>query len=209
MLETLNPIERRRQRRIKKRQREIMTAAAEVFAEKGYASTTTKEIADRADMAEGTLYNYFDGKREILLAIADETTAPMETAIQEAGSLKSRDEILAMLEKALAISEAHLPSTRTLLTEAWMDDDILQDYLATRLKRIRDQLAAYIKHHVDNGTFRPINPEIGAQMIMGMFGALVLPAIRGVFDPPTPQECHELAESMVDLLLDGIRLRQA
>ena len=63
----------RRERRIARRKKEILDAAARIFAEKGYANATTREIAEAADMAEGTLYNYFGGKRELLLAVASQT----------------------------------------------------------------------------------------------------------------------------------------
>lgn len=66
----------RRQRRVARRRQEILAAAARVFARKGYAGATTKEIAEEADVAEGTLYNYFGGKRDILRAVAVETEAP-------------------------------------------------------------------------------------------------------------------------------------
>lgn len=204
VINKLNPFEHRRQKRIERRKQEILNAAAQVFAEKGYNTATTKEIADRAEIAEGTLYNYFGGKREILDAIVEEATAPMETALQEAGDMEDQQSMTAMLENALAISETHLPFTRTLLTEAWMNDAIMQDYLTVRLKRIHDQLTAYIKRHIATHTFRPIDPEVGARMVMGMFGALIIPAIRGILPPPTPEECHTLAETMVDFLMNGI-----
>ncbi len=60
--------EQRRLRRASARRAEIIAAAGAVFREKGYAGATTKEIADRADVAEGTLYKYFASKRELLMA---------------------------------------------------------------------------------------------------------------------------------------------
>ena len=75
----VRPLQARRQRRIERRRHEIVKAAAQVFAEKGYANTTTKELAEAADMAEGTLYNYFEGKRGILLAIFKDEAEIEET----------------------------------------------------------------------------------------------------------------------------------
>jgi AcrR family transcriptional regulator len=197
----------RRQRRIERRRAEILAAAAQVFAEKGYASTTTREIAQAADIAEGTLYNYFGGKREILLAIADETRAPMETAVLEAGRLEDRAAMIAMFEAAFDISEARLPFVRTVLTEAWVDDRILEDFLAARLKRVHRHLEAYVRERIAAGAFRPLDPSLGARLAMGMFGSLILPSLRGVAPLPSPEERRILAETVVDLLLDGIRAR--
>jgi AcrR family transcriptional regulator len=195
----------RQQRRVQRRKQEILAAAARVFADKGYASSTTKEIADAADVSEGTLYNYFGGKRDLLIAVADESQAPMQIAVQEAGQLETRAAMIAMFETAFDISETHLPFLRTLLTEAWIDDDILKEYLSVRLRRIAQPLQAFIRERVALGAFRPIDPEIGARVAIGMFAALIAPSLRGLAPLPSHDECRTLATAIVDILLDGIR----
>ena len=45
----------------------ILAAAQEVFFEKGYHSATSEEIAKRAGIGKGTIYQYFDSKLEIFL----------------------------------------------------------------------------------------------------------------------------------------------
>jgi len=197
----------RRQRRAARRRAEILDAAARVFSEKGYANATIREIAEDADMAEGTLYNYFGGKREILLAVAQETEAPMESAVLEAGRLEDRAAMIAMFERAFALLDARLPFVRAVLTEAWTDDDILHDFVAVRLRRILQPLRAFIAERVSSGVFRPIDPMVGARLAMGMFVGLILPSLRGVEPVPSPEERRRLATTAVDLLLDGARAR--
>lgn len=51
------------------RQSEIITAARKVFAEKGYIAATVDEIAQRASLAKGTIYVYFDSKEQIYNAV--------------------------------------------------------------------------------------------------------------------------------------------
>jgi AcrR family transcriptional regulator len=197
----------RQQRRFERRRQEILAAAARVFAEKGYANSTTKEIADSADIAEGTLYNYFSGKRDILIAVADETQTPMQTAVQQAGALENRAAMISMFEKAFDISEARLPFVRTLLTEAWIDDGILQEFLAVRLRRIAQSVQVFIAERVASGAFRPIDPAIGARVAIGMFAGLIAPSLRGLEPLPSQDRRHALAEAIVDILLDGVRAR--
>jgi AcrR family transcriptional regulator len=199
----------RQQRRIARRKKEILAAAALVFAQKGYAKATTREIAAAADIAEGTIYNYFGGKREMLMTIASEAEAPMEAAVLEAGQLENRAAMIALFEQAFNISEARLPFMRTLLAEAWMDDGILKEFVAVRLARIAHALEAFIAERVAAGMFRPIDPGLGARLAMGMFAGLILPVLRGVQPLPPPQERRALAELVVDMLLDGIRVRAA
>jgi len=51
------------------RQAEIITAARKVFAEKGYVAATVDGIAQRANLAKGTIYVYFDSKEQIYNAV--------------------------------------------------------------------------------------------------------------------------------------------
>lgn len=51
------------------KQQQIIIAATEIFAEKGYASTSTSEIAKQAGVAEGTIFRHYKTKKDLLLAI--------------------------------------------------------------------------------------------------------------------------------------------
>ncbi len=53
------------------RQRCLIDAATEVFAEKGYDAATTREVAVRADCSEGLIHRYFGGKSGLLMAILE------------------------------------------------------------------------------------------------------------------------------------------
>jgi AcrR family transcriptional regulator len=64
----------RRQRQKRSRQQRILSAARVLFAAKGYAETAMHEIAASADLAVGTLYNYFSCKPDLLVAIVRRET---------------------------------------------------------------------------------------------------------------------------------------
>ena len=59
----------RRERQKEARRGRILAAAAQIFAARGYAATGMGDVARRARLAVGTLYNYFPSKRELALAI--------------------------------------------------------------------------------------------------------------------------------------------
>ena len=193
-----------RQMLIQARREQILAAAAEVFSQKGFQGATIREIAAGAGVAEGTLYNYFSSKREILLAIADEAEWPALFALLEETELGDRAAMVAVMEKALDLSEARLPFIKALLSEAWIDDSVLTGKVVERVGLIHRQLAEYIARHIEAGIFRPIDPDVGARLLLGMFGALILPTFLGAKPLPTLEERHVLAETIVDLLLDGI-----
>lgn len=64
----------RRERQKRDRERRILRAAGYFFGTKGYAQTTMEDVAASADLAVGTLYNYFRSKQELLLAIGQRET---------------------------------------------------------------------------------------------------------------------------------------
>jgi AcrR family transcriptional regulator len=55
--------------RIDRRRAQILAAASRVFARQGFHRTTVREIAHEAGIADGTIYLYFAGKQELLLAL--------------------------------------------------------------------------------------------------------------------------------------------
>lgn len=74
MVEQLSKNERqlnRRERQVQERRNTILSAALQLFESKGYLDTSMEEIAETADVARGTLYNHFENKAEVLLALTD------------------------------------------------------------------------------------------------------------------------------------------
>lgn len=55
-----------------KRKRQIITAARELFIEKGFLDTSINDIISAAKVSKGTFYNHFVSKNECLIAILDE-----------------------------------------------------------------------------------------------------------------------------------------
>ena len=51
------------------KQKKILVAATEMFAEKGFAATSTNEIAKKAGVAEGTIFRHYKTKKDLLLSI--------------------------------------------------------------------------------------------------------------------------------------------
>jgi AcrR family transcriptional regulator len=64
----------RRERKKREARHRIYEAAVHLFVEKGFDRTTVGEIAERADVAKGTVFNYFPHKTSFLAALAGEWT---------------------------------------------------------------------------------------------------------------------------------------
>jgi AcrR family transcriptional regulator len=61
--------------------RRILDAAVNLFRTRGFELTTTRYIADAADIATGTLFNYFATKEAIVACLAEEALAKARAAI--------------------------------------------------------------------------------------------------------------------------------
>lgn len=71
-------------RRSEARPGEIVQAALEVFAEKGFAAAKLDEIAARAGISKGALYLYFETKEDIFRAVVREAVVPNISMVEEA-----------------------------------------------------------------------------------------------------------------------------
>lgn len=67
------PVGRREQQKVE-RERRILAAARRLFDRKGFAATSMEDVARRAGLAVGTLYNYFSSKDQLLFAISGSDT---------------------------------------------------------------------------------------------------------------------------------------
>ena len=87
----------------------ILTAAHEVFFEKGYHSATSEEIAKRAGVGKGTLYQYFDSKLDIFMEmhrqVIDAYCDKLLDLIQEENSFEENlRQIEAHLDEVMKLS---------------------------------------------------------------------------------------------------------
>lgn len=81
----------------------IVAAAAASFAEQGFDGTTFDDIAERADVARATVFNYFKDKQQLLRAYLDHRRAWLRAVLEEEAA-KERDSVarLARLLDTLA-----------------------------------------------------------------------------------------------------------
>ena len=85
-----------RDRQKQERERRIVKAAERLFARKGYADAAMEDVAARAGLAVGTIYNYFPSKSALLLAIVRGETESLLTRGQKILDHPPRDPISAV-----------------------------------------------------------------------------------------------------------------
>lgn len=65
----------------------IMARAMQLFATKGYAATTMKDIAAAAGIKDASIYNHFKGKRDLFEAVVEEELRHLTKALQATGAM--------------------------------------------------------------------------------------------------------------------------
>jgi AcrR family transcriptional regulator len=107
------------------KQRRIIKAAIETFAEKGFSASSTNEIARKAGVAEGTIFRHYKTKKELLIAIV----APVMSRLVAPFVIKDLNKVLdedhetfeafvrAMLNNRRKFVERNLPIIKILIQE--------------------------------------------------------------------------------------------
>src|SRR5713226_3753756 len=100
--------------RAEETRRRILDAALELFRERGFDSTSTRQIARRAGVANGAAYYYFRSKEEMVLAFYLDTQRQMDS-LTRAPFAETRD-LKARLAALIELKLRELLPYRTLLT---------------------------------------------------------------------------------------------
>lgn len=194
----------RRERRIAARKAQILKAAETVFSRKGYERATTREIADAADVSEGTLYNYFGSKNDLLNAVArsyaDDITH--EIASMEADNLQ---EMMIELLTARLRSGRERRLLMLFLFEAHVSPDVHRTYIQDAVQRIISAIENRFRREIQSGVVRPVDPAITARAIsatvMGFAALYEMGQYGQEANGISPQAW---AENLTDLFLKGL-----
>lgn len=194
----------RRRRRIEARRAQILEAAAAIFSEKGYERATTREIADAADVSEGTLYNYFGSKRDLLLGRIQEVTDETSEAIARVQADGIEAMVAEVLSSRFRLQQKHR-LLLTLLHEARLDPDIHRYYAGQMQTRIVEEMVRRMQALLDAGVMRPVNPELAARTFFAVvlgFGIQFELGGDALLETTSPEE---LAAVVTDIFLNGLR----
>ncbi len=133
-MDDVNPPRKRRARRAEATRRRIIEAAAQLFAEQGYARTTIKEVALEADVAVETVYARFTNKRNLLAAYLDAAivgdTEPIplldrDEMQQVRESADQHEQIRLLARLGRSVLERNAPAHHVLRTAAAVDADVI------------------------------------------------------------------------------------
>ena len=173
----------------------ITKAAVTVFAQKGYANATVADIAARAEIGKGTIYEYFASKEDLFFAVFEwfmmQTGSAAKVNIAVLGGSAAKR--LEALSDSLMEMWQEIEDVFTLTMEFWAasSSSQMQDRFKANFRNMYQEFRGIVKSLIQegirHGEFRPdINPESVAAALVGAWDALFLQAwFDQDFDPLT------------------------
>ncbi|MGB8453007.1 MAG: TetR/AcrR family transcriptional regulator [Anaerocolumna sp.] len=186
------------------KRKEIAEAAKELFTDYGYKAVSMEQIAQKSNVAKGTLYLYFKDKEDLFIYLVEEFIKQLNSLVQEIENKKLSliDEIheviysLLMYRKSQKLiyrisKEAKEFRTQLSCKAIDMLDDTISVYLEKRLNNA-----------VEKGLIKPCNTTILAFLVIKVYTAIAFEWE----EKHEPLNEREIAESVKNFLKQGLLL---
>src|SRR5438067_1758283 len=172
---TATSLQEPRWRRLpEERPRQIISAALEVFGERGLAASRLEDIAKRAGLSKGTIYLYFPNKEELFREVVRQTViTQIERREREIGASKASatDALKEFMRAHWAFirSPAFAPLFRLIHAEIHNYPDLARFYAEEVVSRALRLIGSLIERGIKTGEFRKIDPSLAARMLAAPF----------------------------------------
>jgi AcrR family transcriptional regulator len=198
---TQDPSERAKQ----ERRRQIMTAAKHVFADAGYHGASIHAIIERAEIARGTFYLYFESKAAVFDSILDQAMNDLRARIHRievedkaapAPQLQLREQVVATLDYIMR----DRPLATLLLSAGHTPDAEAAERLDQFFAEVRDLLRRAMESGMEIGLLRKVDAQLAASAMLGMIRGVIEQLIR----EPHPPSVDVVVSELLMVALRGV-----
>ncbi|AIQ43348.1 TetR/AcrR family transcriptional regulator [Paenibacillus sp. FSL R7-0312] len=192
------------------KQRSILQAAIDTFSEKGFSAAATSEIAQKAGVAEGTIFRYYKTKKDLLLAIVVPTMSRMIAPFvmrNFSGVLdvpfESYDAFLkAFMVNRLDFARKNLKIIRILIQEIPFQPALREQLVENILSQVLERVTVITDHFKEQGQLTDApTPAIIRFTISSVIGYLLA---RLLLMPDHDWNDEEEIEQTVSFIMHGI-----
>lgn len=187
------------------RRKQILDAAIQVFAERGFHRTTIRDVAKAAGVADGTIYNYFENKIALLLGIlgglneSERRDADLSRVINTDIRAFFREYLF---HRWLVFQGKNLSVFRIVLSEVLVNPELRGLYMEQVIAPTFALAEPYFEQLIATGKLRSINIPLTLRTIAGTFLGLLMLRLLG--DQSTEAQWEDIPELLTTLLLDGM-----
>jgi AcrR family transcriptional regulator len=176
----------------------IRNVALKLFVIKGIKSTTTREIARKAGIAEGTIYKHFHSKDELATELfVSRMDMFRENLLENIGNRNEPKEMLNRLIHNFFDFAKNHPDAYSFVTEAHY----------TELKKVpkerpkpKDLFVEAIRLGIEKGDFRKLDENLGAALVIGMITRTILFLNNGLIHADYDGVVAEVVGSAIKVL---------
>ncbi|WP_234028500.1 TetR/AcrR family transcriptional regulator [Lentibacillus sp. Marseille-P4043] len=170
MIEALRESEQMTPKQIK-----ILEAAIELIAEKGYAATSTSEIAKRAGVAEGTIFRHYRTKKDLLISIVkpviSQFLAPLfaEKFVDDVfrkSHASFEDFLYLFMKNRFAFAQANLPLLKIVIQELAFHPEIKKAYQNTFIEKVYPAMNKTLDFYKAEGQLQSLPNDTIIRMIV-------------------------------------------
>ena len=181
---------------------QILTEATRLFAERGFAGTSLKDIADATGLTRPALYHYFANKEAVLARLVSDLTLAPAAELAKLGNLpgKTAVERLNAMAYDTVLRHARQPERFRVLvrSDAELPTELAQAYRDGR-RRILAEFVAVIEQGVANDELRPVDARTAALGIIGM-----CTWVAWWYRPDGDDDERKVAESLADMAVASL-----
>jgi AcrR family transcriptional regulator len=205
----INKIKGRWERRKDARPQELLSAALDLFVERGYAATRLDDVAAKAGVSKGTLYLYFTNKEDLFKAVVREHLLPVLSEAEQAMAHfegHSRDLLRDLLMRWWHhMGETKLSGiTKLMMAESGNFPEVAQFYHDEFIARGNAMIERALVRGMERGELRRLDPGTVTQVIVAPMIMLML--WKHSFGPCQDKPVSPLPylDTFIDLLFNGL-----
>jgi len=158
------------------RRQQIIEAAIEVFSNNTFLNSSISEIAERANVAEGTIYQYFKNKEDLFFSIPADKTKEFckNLELHLEGITGAGNKVRKFIWYYLYFFKANPEYARTLMLEMRVSKNFVKSKTSDSLKDFTNKALEIIKQGQEEGIIRKdLNIYLIRQLILGLLEHMV------------------------------------
>ncbi|AIQ65189.1 TetR family transcriptional regulator [Paenibacillus stellifer] len=188
----------------------ILKAAVEVFAEKGYAGAATSEIAQKAGVAEGTVFRYYKTKKDLLISIIGPTMGKLLAPfiIRNFGSVLNspyetyEDFLRAFIVNRLDFARNNFKLLKILVQEIPFHPSLREQFVENVMNTIVEKVSLQLERFKEKGQIADV--PTSAAIRFSASAALGFIMTRLLFQPDKDWNDEEEVEILIRLIMHGL-----
>jgi AcrR family transcriptional regulator len=201
VVSTFDPGDRAKQ----ERRRQILSAAKAVFAEAGYHGASIHAIIERAQIARGTFYLYFESKAAVFDSILDQAMSDLRARLHrievaDPGAPPPQVQLRAQVIATLEYIVNDRPLATLLLSAGHTPDVDASERLDMFFNEVRDLVRRALETGMEIGLVRACQPELVAAAMLGMIRGVIELLVRRADAP----RVDDVVTEMLQVALRGV-----